>query len=145
MLKRIFCLLAVLMMLLPAAQAEEPGAFPVLNEDGFLDVGEYVYINGEAGVWRYVDDQLKVEIYRRTGKTDKNKNLTWYEAEVWSRGDETWRMFSNVEGKHMSYVTATRGSLGVDAYVNLHDPDGAAAPIERKLGILGRYTHFSER
>ena len=103
MLKRIFCLLAVLMMLLPAAQAEEPGAFPVLNEDGFLDVGEYVYINGEAGVWRYVDDQLKVEIYRRTGKTDKNKNLTWYEAEVWSRGDETWRMFSNVEGKHMSY------------------------------------------
>ena len=103
MLKRIFCLLAVLMMLLPAALAEEPGAFPVLNEEGFLDVGEYVYINDEAGVWRYVDDQLKVEIYRRTGKNEKNKNLTWYEAEVWSRGDETWRMFSNVEGKHMSY------------------------------------------
>ena len=106
MLKRIFCLLAVLMMLLPAAafaSAQEPGAFPVLNEEGFLDVGEYVYINAEAGVWRYVDDQLKVEIYRRTGKNEKGSNLTWFEAEVWNRGDETWRMFSNVEGKHMSY------------------------------------------
>jgi len=106
MLKRIFCLLAVLMMLLPAASAEttanEPGAFPVLNEEGFLDVGEYVYENPESGVWRYVDDQLKVEIYRRTGKNDKNKNLTWYEAEVWSRGDETWGVFTNTEGKHMS-------------------------------------------
>ena len=48
------------------------------------------------------------------------------------------------EGKHMSYITASRGALGVDAYVNLYDPDGAAAPINRKLGILGRYTHFSE-
>lgn len=106
MLKRIFCLLAVLMMLLPAAafaSSQEPGAFPVLNEEGFLDVGEYVYINAEAGVWRYVDDQLKVEIYRRTGKNEKGSNLTWFEAEVWSRGDEIWRVFSNVEGKHMSY------------------------------------------
>ena len=107
MLKRILCLLAVLMMLLPAAvvhaTTNEPGAFPELNEEGFLDVGEYVYINAEAGVWRYVDDQLKVEIYRCTGTNAKGSNLTWYEAEVWSRGDETWRVFSNVEGKHMSY------------------------------------------
>ena len=107
MLKRVLCLLAVLMMLLPAAvvhaTGNEPGAFPVLNEEGFLDVGEYVYINAEAGVWRYVDDQLKVEIYRCTGTNAKGSNLTWYEAEVWSRGDETWRVFSNVEGKHMSY------------------------------------------
>lgn len=106
MLKRIFCLLAVLMMLLPTALAENPstemGAFPVLNEAGFLDVGEYVYINADAGVWRYVDDNLKVEIYRRTGKNDNGKNLTWYEAEVWSQNDEIWRIFSNVEGKHMS-------------------------------------------
>lgn len=47
------------------------------------------------------------------------------------------------EGKHMSYVTSTRGALGVDAFVNLHDPDGAAAIIESKLGILGSYTRFS--
>ena len=120
MLKRIFCLLAVLMMLLPAALAENPsieaGAFPVLNEEGFLDVGEYVYINAEAGVWRYVDDELKVEIFRRTGKNQKGSNLTWFEAEVWSRGDEIWRVFSNVEGKHMStaawpYAVAQKNQL----------------------------------
>ncbi|MBR6668521.1 MAG: phosphodiester glycosidase family protein [Clostridia bacterium] len=106
MLKRILCLLAGLMMLLPAALAEapaaEPGAFPVLNEDGFLDVGEFVYSNPEAGVWRYVDDSLKVEIYRRTGKNQKGNNAVWYEAEVWSRGDEAWQIFTNVPGKHMS-------------------------------------------
>ena len=106
MLKRVLCLLAVLMMLLPAVMAEtvaeEPGAFPVLNEEGFLDVGEYVYENAEAGVWRYVDDQLKVEIYRRHGKNEKGSNLLWYEAEVWTRGDETWQLFTNNEGKHMS-------------------------------------------
>lgn len=116
MLKRIFCLLAVLMMLLPGALAEEPGAFPVLNEEGFLDVGEYVYANDEAGVWRYVDDQLKVEIYRCTGTNAKGSNLTWFEAEVWSRGDEIWRVFSNVEGKHMStaawpYAVAQKNQL----------------------------------
>lgn len=109
MLKRIFCLLAVLMMLLPAALAEdaanptmEAGAFPVLNEEGFLDVGEFVYENPEAGVWRYVDDNLKVEIYRRTGKNAKGSNLTWYEAEVWSRNGEVWQLFTNNPGKHMS-------------------------------------------
>ena len=124
MLKRLFCLLAVLLMLLPAALAEKTtdkaGAFPVLNEEGFLDVGEYVYINEEAGVWRYVDDKLKVEIYRCTGKNEKGKDLTWYEAEVWSRGDEIWRIFSNVEGKHMStaawpYIVAQKNQtvLGI--------------------------------
>ena len=81
MLKRIFCLLAVLMMLLPSALAENPstemGAFPVLNEAGFLDVGEYVYKNADAGVGRYVDDKLKVEIYRRHGHNEKGSNLLW--------------------------------------------------------------------
>lgn len=113
MLKRILCLLAVLMMMLPAAMAQEAaterGAFPALNEEGFLDVGEFVYVDAEAGVWRYVDDQLKVEIYRRTtsgidphDKQKKTRNWTWYEAEVWSREDEVWRIFTNKEGKHMS-------------------------------------------
>lgn len=122
MLKRILCLLAVLVMLLPTALGETPtpatedGAFPALNAEGFLDEGEFVYINADAGVWRYVDDELKVEIYRRTGKNAKDKNLTWYEAEVWSRGDEIWRIFSNIEGKHMStaswpYIVAQKNQL----------------------------------
>ena len=81
MLKRLLCLLAVLMMLLAAALGEsalpEIGAFPVLNEEGFLDVGEFVYANDDAGVWRYVDDKLKIEIYRRHGKNQKGNNATW--------------------------------------------------------------------
>ena len=126
MLKRIFCLLAVLILFLPTAQAEEvlvtanpsieAGAFPVLNEDGFLDIGEFVYANEEAGVWRYVAQNLKVEIYRLTGKNEKGSNLTWYEAEVWSRNDETWRFFTNNEGKHMSgnawpYIVAQKNQI----------------------------------
>lgn len=106
MLKRILCLLAALVMLLSAAMAESPvieaGAFPVLNEDGFLDVGEFVYINEDAGIWRYVSQDLKVEIFRRTGKNAKNSNLTWYEAEVWSRSGVNWGLYTNEEGKHMS-------------------------------------------
>lgn len=110
MLKRLLCLLAVMLLMIPSAFAEEPasdtppeaGAFPVLNEAGFLDTGEFVYINADAGVWRYVDDNLKVEIYRRHGVNEKNKNLTWYEAEVWSRNGERWGIFNNVPGKHMS-------------------------------------------
>lgn len=120
MLKRFLCLLAVLMTLLPSAMAENPsteaGEFPVLNAEGFLDVGEFVYANEDAGVWRYVDDELKVEIYRRHGKDAKNKNLTWYEAEVWSRGDERWGVHTNKPGKHMSsnawpYIVAQKNSL----------------------------------
>lgn len=102
MLKRIFCLLAVMMMLLPAALAEdaaapavEAGAFPVLNDEGFLDVGEFVYVNAEAGVWRYVDDQLKVEIFRRNGQNQNGTKACWYEAEVWSRGDDIWQMVAH--------------------------------------------------
>lgn len=120
MLKRLFCLLAAALMLAGSALAEsalvEPGAFPVLNEDGFLDVGEFAYADADTGVWRYVDQDLKVEIFRRTGKNEKDKNLTWYEAEVWSRNDEVWRIFTNEEGKHMSsaawpYIVAQKNQL----------------------------------
>lgn len=119
MLKRLLSLLAMMTMLfsfcyaeeIPAATEEtvvEEGAFPVLNEDGFLDIGEFVYINEEAGIWRYVDQDLKVEIrrYTRTGPDPEKKKKelirTWYEAEVWSKPTETWRIFTNEEGKHMS-------------------------------------------
>lgn len=107
MFKKMLCLLTALLLLLPAVQAEasqtgEPGAFPVLNEEGFLDVGEFVYANEETGVWRYVDDELKIEICRVHGKNQKGNNAIWYEAEIWCRGDENWQIFTNLEDKHMS-------------------------------------------
>ncbi len=73
----------------------EPGAFPPLNEQGFLDEGEFVYIDEEAGVWRYASPTLRVEIYRRT--QDKPK-LVWYEAEIWAAEGEIFRMLPWSEG-----------------------------------------------
>ena len=80
--------LAVLLMLAACAAAEE-GGFPELNEAGFLDSGEFVYENEEEGVWRYCGDTLRVEIIRYIQKSPK---LTWYEAEVFTRGDTVWHM-----------------------------------------------------
>lgn len=100
MLKRLTSVLLALLLtlLMPACLAE--GEWPELNADGYLDEGEFVYVNVEEGVWRYVSQDLKVEIIRYT-VTEPDK-LIWYEAEVWSRNGETWGMVTNVEGKHMS-------------------------------------------
>lgn len=101
MFKKIICLLCILLMLVPVCLAE--GEFPELNAEGFLDEGEFVYVNADAGVWRYASQNLKVEILRKT--EEEPIKVRWYEAEVWSKGDEVWRIFTNEEGKHMSYAS----------------------------------------
>lgn len=98
MLRRIWAFIMLLITLSPVALAE--GEFPLLNSDGFLDEGEFVYEGAEEGVWRYASPTLKIEIIRRT-ETEPNKEI-WYEAEIWCRGDEAWQLFTNEEGKHMS-------------------------------------------
>ena len=91
--KKLLCLLVVMFMILPLSFASaELGEFPELNEDGFLDKGEFVYENDKNGIWRYVSSTLKVEIQRMY---DKKKNLTWYEAEIWSREGEIFRCIPN--------------------------------------------------
>lgn len=76
----------------PEAPQEEPGAWPELNAEGFLDEGEFVYEGPENDLWRYCSQTLKIEI-RRKSETDPAK-LVWFEAEVWSRkeifGFVTW-------------------------------------------------------
>lgn len=96
MIRRIVAL-ALALLLCGAALAE--GEFPELNEEGFLDDGEFVYENDEAGVWRYAGATLRVEIYRRT--QDDPKQI-WYEAEIWSRDGETFRMIPNDPEKRMT-------------------------------------------
>lgn len=98
MIKRILCLLATLLLVCSTCLAE--GEFPQLNADGFLDEGEFVYANEDEGVWRYASQDLKIEIIRRS--EEEPIKVRWYEAEVWSKGDEVWRLFTNEEGKHMS-------------------------------------------
>ncbi len=91
--KRLLSLLVLIALLFPAvfAQAAE-GDFPQLDDAGFLVEGEFVHQNEDDGVWRYASGVLKVEIFR---KYDKNKNLTWYEAEIWSRDGEVFRCIPN--------------------------------------------------
>ena len=64
--------------------------FPPLNAAGFLDEGEFVFSDEEAGIWRYCSDSLWVEITRREQEKPKER---WYEAEIRLReGAEGFRM-----------------------------------------------------
>ena len=95
------CLFGGLALAEDAGEAEtaaDEGAFPPLDEQGFLTEGEFVYENPDEGVWRYASATLKVEIYRRTGTKPKR---IWYEAEVWSRDNEIFRMIANKPEKRM--------------------------------------------
>lgn len=79
---------------LPALAAEE---WPALNGEGFLDEGEFVSADPEAGIWRYCSGTLKVEIIRCT--ETKPLPRIWYEAEVWSR-KETFGMITAFGDEH---------------------------------------------
>ena len=111
LIRRILPLLLALLLLFPAAAGatvaqrigEERADWPELNEEGFLDEGEFVYEGESEGLWRYVSPTLKIEIIRKT--TDTPKKLVWWEAEVWTRGDERWFNPTFKEGKHLSTST----------------------------------------
>ena len=95
MIRKPFALLLVLLLLWSAAgaAAEEEGAFPALNDAGFLDSGEFVFEDAENGVWRYASETLRVEIYRRE---QKKPARVWYEAEVFcAEGSTGPRMIAN--------------------------------------------------
>ena len=92
-------LIALLPVFPAAAEEAASGAWPELNAEGFLDSGEFVWEDPDAGVWRYCSETLKVEVIRRE-ETDPIK-LRWYDAEVWSRG-ETFGTITNKPGKHFS-------------------------------------------
>ena len=121
----------------------EDGGWPALNEAGFLDSGEFVQEDPDAGVWRYCSETLKIEILRKS-ETDPMK-LIWYEAEVWSR-KETFGFITNEPGKHFSSadwpvnvalknksVLTINGDYASNRWNNMHYPK------ERyKVGILLR-------
>ena len=91
--RHIIGLLLAAVLLVGSSLAEEPGAFPELNGQGFLDSGEFLYEDADAGVWRYASETLRVEILRK--QQDKPREL-WYEAEIWcAPGSEGPRMVAN--------------------------------------------------
>ena len=85
--KRTILLWLCLLMICGGALAAED--FPPLNEQGFLDEGEFLYESEEEGIWRYCGQSLWVEITRRSQAKPK---LTWFEAEVRSTPDSLWHM-----------------------------------------------------
>ena len=78
-------LLALLLAVGGFAFAEEDGAFPPLNDEGFLDSGEFVFEDPENGVWRYASPTLWIEIFRYE---QKKPARVWYEAEIRCAPDE---------------------------------------------------------
>ncbi len=96
MIRKMAALLLALVLLggtVRAAAEEEKGAFPALNDAGFLDSGEFVFEDEENGVWRYASQTLRVEIYRRE---QEKPARVWYEAEVLcAEGSTGPRMIAN--------------------------------------------------
>ena len=86
-------LLALLLLWGIAGAAAEEGEFPALNDAGFLDSGEFVFEDGENGVWRYASATLRIEIFRRE---QAKPARVWYEAEIFcAEGSEGPRMIVN--------------------------------------------------
>ena len=64
--------------------------WPQLNEQGFLDEGEFLYMDDKEGLWRYCSDTLWVEVRRII---QARPARTWYEAEIrCAEGADTPRM-----------------------------------------------------
>ncbi len=109
-LKRAAWLLLTAVLILSSASAtvsqrigSETPDWPELNEEGFLDEGEFVYEGEDEGLWRYVSPTLRIEISRKT--KDTPKKLVWWEAEIWTRGEEGWINPTYKEGKYLSTST----------------------------------------
>lgn len=98
MVRRLICLFAALLLLLSASFAEETekptetekteeteevtlndSEFPPMNDQGFLDSGEFLYEDEEEGIWRYASSTLWVEVIRYIQKSPAR---VWYEAEI---------------------------------------------------------------
>ena len=94
--RRLTLLLAMVMITagFASVRAEDTdGAFPALNDAGFLDSGEFVFEDEENGVWRYASETLWIEIFRRE---QAKPARVWYEAEIrCAEGSTGPRMIAN--------------------------------------------------
>lgn len=62
-------------------------SFPELTDEGFLPEGqeEFVLKDPDNGLWLYADQQLRIEIVRKSGTNFKKQPLTWFEARIFTR------------------------------------------------------------
>lgn len=80
-----------------AVTAVGEGEWPLLDQDGFLPEGEFVYADEDSGIWRYCSPVLKVEILRYS--ETEPRQVIWYEAEVWSK-EGNFKPVTAVQGEH---------------------------------------------
>jgi Exopolysaccharide biosynthesis protein related to N-acetylglucosamine-1-phosphodiester alpha-N-acetylglucosaminidase len=91
--KTVGILLALLLLGNTVRLATAEGEFPVLNDAGFLDSGEFIWEDPENGVWRYASETLRIEIFRRE---QAKPARVWYEAEIFcAEGSSGPRMIAN--------------------------------------------------
>lgn len=74
---------------------------------GYLLTGEYVYENAEEGLWFYASPTLVVRVDR---KFDREKVLTWYEAQVFCdpAAERVGAILNNPEKPQSKHVQATQ-------------------------------------
>ena len=121
-----------------------PGAWPILNAEGFLDEGEFVYEGEEEGLWRYVSPTLKIEIQRFEDQVeykDGSRPLVWWEADIFTRGEEKWFFPTYKEDKHLSvsgwpYLVAQKHK--VVFAINNDYAQGRYSMKNGKVGIIIR-------
>ena len=137
----LLCLLCIMPVTAGAEETKED--WPGLNEEGYLDSGEYILEDPDAGIWRYCSETLRIEVIRKTEtKPDK---MVWYEAEVWSR-KEIFGFVTNEPGKHFSNadwptkVCSKNGAvLAINADYASNRWNNTHYPKQRyKVGILLR-------
>ncbi|MCE5343802.1 MAG: phosphodiester glycosidase family protein [Eubacteriales bacterium] len=96
----------------PTPVASYTALMPKLNEDGFIDEGEFVYEDDDDnGIWIYVSQTLKVVIQRQF---DPDTPLRWYEAEIWSdisAGEIFQTIYYDPEKKEKVRVDASETAL----------------------------------
>ena len=100
-------LLTAFFVFFGAAAEKDPEAseFPLLNEDGFLDEGEFVDSDNEEGLWRYASSTLWVEIHRII---QPKPARTWYEAEIrCAAGSEMPHMIPSSRARRLAVVSAS--------------------------------------
>lgn len=83
---------------LPAEGPPPFEAWPPLDGQGFLAVtekngGEFVFADEKLGQWIYLSADLRVDIRRFSARV-KWRNLVWYIADIFFRGEQAFRAVS---------------------------------------------------
>ncbi len=80
----------------------EVEGFPRLTREGFLPDGEeeFVFIDGDNGLWRYCSQDVRIEIKRHSETYEKNRPVRYLAAEVFVReGAQGFRTYPYTDNR----------------------------------------------